>query len=104
MCAARVLLQGRLDHTLALLLGETRSDGGGHAAFRGLQDRGRGHRAGTCGEQKTRGRVVFPREPTPLCAHVTGIGGVYLSQVLPFADKKSLPPYYAFESAMYATS
>src|SRR5262245_20003026 len=33
---------------------------------------------------------------------VTGIGGVYLSQVLPFADKKSLPLYYAFESAMYA--
>jgi len=35
---------------------------------------------------------------------VTGIGGVYLSQVLPFADKKSLPLYYAFESAMYATA
>jgi methyl acetate hydrolase len=33
-----------------------------------------------------------------------GIGGVYLSQVLPFADKKSLPLYYAFESAMYATA
>lgn len=32
----------------------------------------------------------------------TGIGGVYLSQVLPFADKKSLPLYYAFETAMYA--
>jgi methyl acetate hydrolase len=29
-----------------------------------------------------------------------GIGGVYLTQVLPFADKKSLPLYYAFESAI----
>jgi methyl acetate hydrolase len=34
----------------------------------------------------------------------TGIGGVYLSQVLPFADKKSLPLYYAFESALYGTA
>jgi CubicO group peptidase (beta-lactamase class C family) len=34
----------------------------------------------------------------------TGIGGVYLSQVLPFADKKSLPLYYAFESAIYASA
>jgi methyl acetate hydrolase len=33
---------------------------------------------------------------------VTGIGGVYLTQVLPFADTKSLALYYAFESAMYA--
>ncbi len=33
---------------------------------------------------------------------VTGIGGVYLTQVLPFADKKSLALYYAFETAMYA--
>jgi methyl acetate hydrolase len=32
----------------------------------------------------------------------TGIGGVYLTQVLPFADKKSLPLYYAFERAFYA--
>jgi CubicO group peptidase (beta-lactamase class C family) len=32
----------------------------------------------------------------------TGIGGVYITQVLPFADKKSLPLYYAFESAFYA--
>jgi methyl acetate hydrolase len=32
----------------------------------------------------------------------TGVGGVYLSQVLPFADKKSLPLYYAFESAIYS--
>ena len=32
----------------------------------------------------------------------SGIGGVYLTQILPFADKKSLPLYYAFESAFYA--
>jgi methyl acetate hydrolase len=32
----------------------------------------------------------------------TGIGGVYLTQVLPFADKKSLPLYWAFETAFYA--
>ena len=32
----------------------------------------------------------------------TGIGGVYITQVLPFADKKSLPLYYDFESAFYA--
>ncbi|MEZ0305192.1 MAG: serine hydrolase domain-containing protein [Hyphomicrobiaceae bacterium] len=32
----------------------------------------------------------------------TGIGGVYITQVLPFADKKSLPLCYAFESAFYA--
>jgi CubicO group peptidase (beta-lactamase class C family) len=32
----------------------------------------------------------------------TGIGGVYITQILPFADKKSLPLYYAFESAFYA--
>jgi methyl acetate hydrolase len=32
----------------------------------------------------------------------TGIGGVYITQVLPFADKKSLPLYYTFESAFYA--
>jgi CubicO group peptidase (beta-lactamase class C family) len=30
-----------------------------------------------------------------------GIGGVYLSQVLPFADKKSLPLYADFETAVY---
>jgi len=30
-----------------------------------------------------------------------GIGGVYLSQVLPFADKKSLPLYGEFETAVY---
>ena len=30
-----------------------------------------------------------------------GIGGVYATQILPFTDKKSLPLYYAFESAVY---
>ena len=30
-----------------------------------------------------------------------GVGGVYLSQVLPFADVKSLPLFYAFEKAVY---
>lgn len=34
--------------------------------------------------------------------HATGIGGVYLTQVLPFADKKSLPLYYEFERAFYS--
>jgi hypothetical protein len=28
-------------------------------------------------------------------------GGVYLSQVLPFADVKSLPLYYVFEKSVY---
>jgi methyl acetate hydrolase len=32
---------------------------------------------------------------------VKGVGGVYLSQVLPFADKKSLPLYAEFETAVY---
>jgi CubicO group peptidase (beta-lactamase class C family) len=32
----------------------------------------------------------------------TGIGGVYLTQVLPFADKKALALYYAFETAFYS--
>ena len=32
----------------------------------------------------------------------TGIGGVYLTQGLPFADKKALPLYYAFETAFYS--
>ena len=32
----------------------------------------------------------------------TGIGGVYLTQVLPFADKKTLPLYYEFERAFYS--
>ncbi len=31
----------------------------------------------------------------------TGIGGAYATQVLPFADKKSLPLYLAFETAVY---
>jgi CubicO group peptidase (beta-lactamase class C family) len=30
-----------------------------------------------------------------------GIGGVYATQVLPFADKKALPLFYAFEKAAY---
>ena len=30
-----------------------------------------------------------------------GVGGVYLTQVLPFADIKALPLFYAFESAVY---
>jgi methyl acetate hydrolase len=34
--------------------------------------------------------------------HASGIGGVYLTQILPFADKKSLPLYYEFEKAFYA--
>ncbi|MFN0302631.1 MAG: serine hydrolase domain-containing protein [Burkholderiales bacterium] len=33
--------------------------------------------------------------------HTTGIGGVYATQILPFADKLSLPLYYAFETAVY---
>jgi methyl acetate hydrolase len=32
---------------------------------------------------------------------VKGIGGVYLSQVLPFVDKKSLPLFGEFETAVY---
>jgi CubicO group peptidase (beta-lactamase class C family) len=32
-----------------------------------------------------------------------GIGGVYISQILPFADKKSLPLYYEFERTVYQT-
>jgi len=30
-----------------------------------------------------------------------GVGGVYLSQILPFADVKSLPLFYAFEKTVY---
>jgi CubicO group peptidase (beta-lactamase class C family) len=30
-----------------------------------------------------------------------GVGGVYLSQVLPFADVKSLPLFGAFETTVY---
>jgi hypothetical protein len=29
------------------------------------------------------------------------IGGIYATQILPFADKKSLPLYFAFEKAVY---
>ena len=32
---------------------------------------------------------------------IKGVGGVYLSQVLPFADKKSLPLFGEFETAVY---
>ena len=31
----------------------------------------------------------------------TGVGGVYITQMFPFADKESVPLYYAFESAIY---
>jgi CubicO group peptidase (beta-lactamase class C family) len=31
----------------------------------------------------------------------SGIGGVYLTQLLPFADSKSLPLFYAFEQSVY---
>ena len=31
----------------------------------------------------------------------TGIGGAYLTQILPFADEKSLPLYLDFETAVY---
>jgi len=30
-----------------------------------------------------------------------GIGGVYMAQVLPFVDEKTLAPFYAFEKAVY---
>jgi CubicO group peptidase (beta-lactamase class C family) len=30
-----------------------------------------------------------------------GVGGVYMTQVLPFADNKALPLFYAFEKAVY---
>jgi CubicO group peptidase (beta-lactamase class C family) len=32
---------------------------------------------------------------------VTGIGGVFLTQIFPFADHRSLPTYYGFETAVY---
>jgi len=32
-----------------------------------------------------------------------GVGGVYLSQILPFADHKSLPLFFDFEKAVYDT-
>jgi CubicO group peptidase (beta-lactamase class C family) len=31
----------------------------------------------------------------------TGVGGVYLTQIFPFADVGSVPAYYAFETAVY---
>ena len=31
----------------------------------------------------------------------TGLGGAYMTQILPFADSQSLPLYYAFETAVY---
>ncbi len=30
-----------------------------------------------------------------------GIGGAYLTQILPFVDKKSLPLYFEFERTVY---
>jgi len=33
-----------------------------------------------------------------------GIGGVYLTQVLPFADSKSLPLFFAFEKTVYQSA
>jgi methyl acetate hydrolase len=33
---------------------------------------------------------------------VKGIGGVYLSQILPFADVKSMPLFFGFEATVYA--
>ena len=30
-----------------------------------------------------------------------GIGGAYMTQILPFADEKSVPVYLAFERAVY---
>ncbi len=31
----------------------------------------------------------------------SGIGGAYMTQILPFADSRSLPLFYAFQSATY---
>ena len=31
-----------------------------------------------------------------------GVGGVYVTQILPFADTKALPLFYEFEKAVYA--
>ena len=30
-----------------------------------------------------------------------GVGGVYITQILPFVDTKSLPLFFAFKSAVY---
>ena len=32
---------------------------------------------------------------------VKGLGGVFATQILPFADSKALPLFYAFETAIY---
>jgi CubicO group peptidase (beta-lactamase class C family) len=32
-----------------------------------------------------------------------GVGGVYATQILPFADKKALPLFYAFEKTVYGS-
>jgi methyl acetate hydrolase len=32
---------------------------------------------------------------------VNGIGGVYVTQILPFGDKKSLPLFCDFQSSVY---
>jgi CubicO group peptidase (beta-lactamase class C family) len=32
---------------------------------------------------------------------ITGVGGVYATQIFPFADREALPLYYAFETAVY---
>jgi len=31
----------------------------------------------------------------------SGVGGVYMTQIFPFADTGSVPTYYAFETAVY---
>ena len=31
----------------------------------------------------------------------TGIAGVYVTQIFPFADNRSLPLFYEFEKAVY---
>ena len=31
----------------------------------------------------------------------TGLAGVYVTQIFPFADAKSLPLFYEFEKAVY---
>ena len=31
----------------------------------------------------------------------TGLAGVYMTQIFPFADSKSLPLFYDFETAVY---
>jgi methyl acetate hydrolase len=31
----------------------------------------------------------------------SGVGGVYMTQIFPFADSESLPLYYGFETVVY---